>query len=254
MTLLAVERIKLFSTRSPWWCMALALGLTVGFTAIIAANSNFEFPLTVQATQFTHTFGLYVIMVMAALAITTEYRFGTIKSTFQAVPDRISPLLAKTVVVAVLAGVVGEITAFASWGLAKLVQPDMNLALESANDWRHVTGVGLVYATGAVLALGVGLLVRQTAAAVAIILVFPLLVESLVGFIPKIGADIQKWLPFQSASHFVLGNPDSTGRPVEAGPPQLDFPLSPWGSLAYFAGIAVAMLVVALIVTKRRDA
>ncbi|WP_199440538.1 hypothetical protein [Umezawaea beigongshangensis] len=254
MTQLAVERIKLFSTRSPWWCMALALGITVGLTAIIAANSNDEFPLTVQATQFAHTFGLYVIMVMAALAITTEYRFGTIRATFQAVPNRISPLVAKAVVVAVLAGIVGEITAFASWGVSKLLQPDMTLALDSANDWRHVAGVGLVYAVGAVLALAVGLLVRQTAAAVAIILVFPLLVESLVGLIPKIGTDIQEWLPFQSASNFVLGGPDLSGRPTDAGPPQMDLPLSPWGSLAYFTAISVALLVVALVVTTKRDA
>jgi ABC-2 type transport system permease protein len=254
MTQLAVERIKLFSTRSPWWCMAMALGLTVGFTAIIAANSNVEFPLTVQATQFTHTFGLYVIMVMAALAITTEYRFGTIRATFQAVPNRFSPLVAKAVVVAVLAGIVGEITAFASWGTSRILQPDMNLALDSANDWRHVAGVGLVYAVGAVLALAVGLLVRQTAAAVAIILVFPLLVESLVGLIPKIGTDIQEWLPFQSAGNFVLGSPDASGRPVEAGPVATDLPLGPWGSLAYFTAISVGLLVVALVVTNKRDA
>ena len=29
MTLLAVERIKLFTTRSPWWCALLTLVLTI---------------------------------------------------------------------------------------------------------------------------------------------------------------------------------------------------------------------------------
>ena len=47
-----------------------------------------------------------------------------------------------------------------------------------------------------------------------------------------------------------LGGADAAEQPG-AG---IDFKLSQWGSLAYFAGIAVALLVVALIVAKRRDA
>ena len=43
-------------------------------------------------------------MVMATLAVTTEYRFGTIRATFQAVPNRTRTLLAKTTVVALFAG------------------------------------------------------------------------------------------------------------------------------------------------------
>src|SRR5688572_12840293 len=121
MTLLAVERIKLFTTRSPWWSMLLALGLTIGITAIIAANWGAEAPMPVLGAVFVHNLGLYVIMVMAALAVTTEYRFGTIKATFQAVPDRISPLVAKAVVVVLLAGLVGLVSAFGSWGLSWLL-------------------------------------------------------------------------------------------------------------------------------------
>lgn len=253
MTLLAVERIKLFSTRSPWWCMLLALSMTAGISAIIAASWDGS-PIPVIATAFTHTFGLYVIMVMAALAVTTEYRFGTIKSTFQAVPDRISPMIAKAVVVVLLAALVGEAASFGSWGLSWLLADDNSqLALDSANDWRHVAGVGLVYAAGALLALGVGSLVRQTAGAVSIILVFALVVESVVGFIPNIGDDIQKWMPFAVANKFILGEPDASSIPEGAGPPTVG-ELSPWGSLAYFAAIAIAVYVISLVVVKRRDA
>ncbi|MCE7001043.1 hypothetical protein LZG04_40430 [Saccharothrix sp. S26] len=253
MTLLAVERIKLFSTRSPWWCMLLALGLTVGITAIIAANWT-DSPMPVLGAVFTHTFGLYVVMVMAALAVTTEYRFGTIKSTFQAVPDRISPMVAKAVVVVLLSGLVGLASAFGSWGLSwVLAEDNSDLALTTANDWRHVAGVGLVYAAGALLALGVGALVRQTAGAVSIILVFALVVESVVGFIPNIGDDIQKWMPFTVASKFIFGDPDPSAIPNGAGPPAIG-ELSPWGSFGYFAGIALVIYIVSLVVVKRRDA
>src|SRR3954462_9266710 len=123
MTLLAVERIKLFSTRSPWWCMALAIGLTVGMAALIAANTGDQLPMSVGLSQSFSNFGMIVIMVMAALAVPTEYRFGTIRATFLAVPGRTPALLAKTPVVALLAGVVGEVVAFGSWGISKLIKP-----------------------------------------------------------------------------------------------------------------------------------
>ncbi|QFZ23855.1 ABC transporter permease [Saccharothrix syringae] len=254
MTLLAVERIKLFSTRSPWWCMLLALVLTTGITAIIAINWDGT-PMPLVATVLSHTFGLYVVMVMAALAVTTEYRFGTIKSTFQAVPDRVSPMVAKAVVVVLLSTLLGEAVAFGSWGLSRLLAEDTSqLALNSADAWRHVAGVGLVYGAGALLALGVGALVRQTAGAVSIILVFALVVESVVGFIPNIGDDIQEWMPFTVASKFILGGSEGSGPdPSELGATVVG-ELSPWGSFAYFAGIALVVYVLSLVVVKRRDA
>jgi ABC-2 type transport system permease protein len=251
MTLLAVERSKLFSTRSPWWCALLALGLTVGLAALIAAESSEHFPLTVGGTQAGYQFGLMVIMVMATLAITTEYRFGTIRTTFQAVPTRWAVLGAKTAVVAAVAGVVGEATAVASWGVARAIKPSAHLALRSAADWRTVAGVGLVYAAAAVLAVGIGTLVRQTAGAVSIVLVWALLVENLVGLIPGIGPDLREWMPFNAANHFLTAGQPSTGT---GGPPPVRMPFGPWGGLAYFAGIAVAVLIVALVTAEKRDA
>ena len=34
MSLIQVERIKLFSTRSPWWCMIVAAVLSIGLAAL----------------------------------------------------------------------------------------------------------------------------------------------------------------------------------------------------------------------------
>lgn len=246
MTLLAVERIKLFSTRSPWWSIVLALGLTIGFAAMMALQSGPEFPLSVPATQSGYQFGLIVVMVMAVLAVTTEYRFGTIKTTFQAVPNRTAVLLAKAVLVAALALLLGEIAAFGSWGVAQVVAPEADLAITTADQWRRLAGLGPVFAGSAVLALAVGILIRQTAGAVSLVMVWTMLVESLVGVIPTIGQDIQKWMPFQAAGHFLTGS-GAVGAPS-------DMPLGPWGSLAYFLAIATGMLIIALVVARRRDA
>ncbi|RKT84536.1 ABC-2 type transport system permease protein [Saccharopolyspora antimicrobica] len=242
MTLLAVERIKLFSTRSAWWCAALALALTIGFAGLFASQMDV---IPLGMTQAGYQFGLMVVLVLAALSITTEYRFGTIRATFLAVPNRTAALAAKTVLVALVALVIGELSAFGSWAVAKVLAPASDLALTTADDWRIVAGVGLVFALGAVLAVAVGALLRQTAGAVTLLLIWSLLVESLVGLIPGIGETVQKWMPFNHASNFLSGMPADGAASM---------PLGPWGSLGYFAAVVLAIWVIALVVVQRRDA
>lgn len=250
MALLAVERIKLFSTRSLWWCIALALASSIGFAGMIAAVASDDFPLTVGTTEMGYNFGLMVVMVFAALAITTEYRFGTIKVTFQAAPNRTAVLISKAVVVGVLGGIVGEIVAFGSWGISRVFKPDAPLVIDTPVEWRNVLGIGVVYALGAVLALAVGALVRQTAAAVTILLVEALLLENLVVLIPDYGVVVQRWMPFEAAHHFLTGGVEVAG---PAGPLR-HMPFGPWLALAYFAAIALGLFVLAVVVTNRRDA
>ncbi len=253
MTLLAVERIKLFTTRSPLWCTLAALAVTIGFAALLAGVDTENLP-TIASTQFGMNFGLMVIMVMATLAITTEYRFGTIRATFQAVPNRSATLLAKTTVVALFAGVVGELAAFGAVGISKLIQSGADLGINTAFEWRATAGVGLVYALAAVVSVAVGTLVRHSAGAVSLTLIYVLLVESLVALIPNVGDDIQKWMPFYVVNKFLTGDPDITNRPITEGPPPSMSTLSPWWALAYFAGFAVVMLIIALFTANKRDA
>ncbi|MFL6118795.1 ABC transporter permease [Actinophytocola sp.] len=255
MTLLAVERIKLFTTRSPLWCTLAAIVVTVGFSALVNGTAADQMKPSIATTQFGINFGLMVIMVMATLAITTEYRFGTIRATFQAIPNRTGTLLAKTAVVAVFAGLVGEVVAFGSVAIAKLVQPSASLGIDTAYEWRTVAGVGLYFALSAVVAVAVGLLIRHSAGAVSALLIYVLLVENLVSLIPTVGDDIQKWMPFNVASKFLTGDPDpSNTYALGNGPQPSNATLSPWWALAYFAGFAVVMLVIALVTANKRDA
>ncbi|HWE89752.1 MAG TPA: ABC transporter permease [Pseudonocardiaceae bacterium] len=249
MTLLAVERIKLFTTRSPWWCIVLALGLTIGFAAMISAVPGHDFQMTVNDSQSGYQFGMVVIMVMAALAVTTEYRFSTIRTSFQAVPNRTAVLLAKTAVVGLVAGVVGEASAFGAWAIARAIRPGPLMNLDTAQAWRNVAGIGLVYLVAAVIAVAVGILIRQSAGAIAILLVYALLVENLVQIIPKVGRTIHNWMPFTVGDHFL-----NAGAPLAADRAVSPMPLGAWPSLAYFAGIAAVLLVASLVVANRRDA
>jgi ABC-2 type transport system permease protein len=248
-TLIATERIKLFTTRSPWWSMLLALALSVGFATLVAANVTSGSELSVNEAESGYQFGLIVMTVMAALAVTTEYRFSTIRVSFQAVPNRTGVLLAKAAVVAALAAIVGEVSAFASFLMAKAIHPNLALALSTDQEWRNIAGMGLVYLVTAVIAVAVGILIRQSAGAIAVLLVYALLVENLVSLIPKIGHTIQKWMPFNMADNFLSAGSGDIGRRITG-----TMPLNAWGSLAYFAGIAAVLLTIALVSANRRDA
>ena len=106
MTLLNVERIKLFSTRSPYWCLAAIAVAALGFATLFGLVENGEAAIPYLFLRGVGL-GMSIFMVLAALAVTTEYRFGTIRNTFLGVPRRPKVLLAKTVLLALLGAVVG---------------------------------------------------------------------------------------------------------------------------------------------------
>ncbi|WP_127782938.1 hypothetical protein [Rhodococcus sp. X156] len=248
MSLLQVERIKLTSTRSPWWCAAIAALISFGFALLFALTYRGDVPQDVPDYDLTLVLtgasgmGMYVIMIMAALSITTEYRFGVIRTTFQAAPRRWQVLAAKAGFLGVIGLVLGEIFAFGSVALARLLNSTA-LPVSSEEDWRLVAGTGVIYGLSAVLAVAVGALLRQSAGAIALLLLWPLLVEGLVTLIPKVGDDIGEWMPFANANHF-LTDGFVTG----------DYPLSPWGSLVYFVLFVAVVFAAAVAVVSRRDA
>jgi ABC-2 type transport system permease protein len=254
MSVIAVERIKLFSTRSPWWCMIVAAVLSIGLAALATgfASGPEEAQVTPAMTQFGVGLGQMVIMVMAALAVTTEYRFGTIRTSFQAVPQRMALLLNKTIVVATLAAVVGLVASWGSWAVGNLLAGTADMTIDTSAEWRLMFGQGLVYGIAAIFAIAVGILIRQSAGAIAILILWPLLVESLLPLIPKIGDDLQKWTPFTNANQFLNGGQDMGLAGADAA--GATTALSPWWALLYFAGWAAALLAIALFSASTRDA
>ncbi|MBN9608509.1 MAG: hypothetical protein BGO26_19255 [Actinobacteria bacterium 69-20] len=254
MRLLAVERIKLFSTRSPYWCLAVVLAAALLFAILMGTLQNGE-NASVFTSQSGLGLGMSVFMVLATLAVTTEYRFGTIRTSFQAVPRRANVLLAKTGLLVVLAAVTATVSSFAAFFLVKALahSPAEPLTLATGGDWRAVLGHAALFPIAAVIALAVGVLVRQSAGAITIVLVWPLLIESLVRLIPKVGSDISNWMPFNAGSKFVTYI-SSGGLPQEALSQVLSGGPTPLEGLAVFAGTAVALWIVALLVLQRRDA
>ncbi|SFW54410.1 hypothetical protein [Amycolatopsis australiensis] len=247
--LLRAERIKLFSTRAPWWCLAIAVAAPLGFTALFFALAGPEIPPTVGNTQLASGNGRTVLLVLAVLATASEFNWGTMRLTFQAVPSRVPALLAKVAVVGAVAAVLGLVVGFGSWGLATLVQPDADLTLHTGADWRSVLGQSVVFLLSAVAGVGVALLLRSVAFALTVVLVWTQVLEGVVIFIPGAGKHIYQWMPFHAADVFVGAGG------FASGPLQLpSAPLGPWGYLGYFAAICVALFVAGVLVTARRDA
>lgn len=242
-SVLRSERIKFFSTRSPWWCTALAALLAIGFGLLVTASSAAG-ENRIYFTMAGMQFALVLVLVMAAIAISSEYRFGTIRTTFQTTASRTKVLWTKAALVGGLALVLGEVLAFATFFAARLVAKDDVLRLSSAADWRMVAGHGLVFGFGALIGVGVGAIVRQTAGAISLLLVWTLLVENLVQLIPNVGQDIARLLPFNNATLFA-GDREVSG---------IIDPVGTIGSLGIFAGTALVIMLAATVVVRRRDA
>jgi ABC-2 type transport system permease protein len=265
MSVLAAERIKITSTKSPWWCTAIVVALGLGLAAIIGYTSRLGLndyenrlasgnppdyepylPSVFEAVgSGVGGFGVMVLMILGALTVTSEYRFGVIRTTFQAMPNRSSVLVTKALLVGVFAAALTFVLGFAAFYLARVMAgPDAGtlLSLDTDGTWRVLYGIPILAFLQVVLAVAVGALVRQSAGAIAILLLWPLLVEQLFGLFGRVGREIQPFLPFANADHF-LGSTTS-----------IDFHWGSIGSLVYFAAFVAVVFGAALFVTNRRDA
>lgn len=247
---LSVERIKLFSTRSPYWCTVLILVGVWGIALAVALVDKGR-DASVFASQAGSRLGMMTFLVMAALAITTEYRFGTIRNSLLAVPSRAVLLVSKTVLMAFLGAVIAAISSggafFLTQALAKAPR-DGTITLDSDGAVRIVFGYCALYAIGAVLAVGIGTLLRQSAGAITLLLLWPLLVEQLVVLITPL-QDLVPWLPFNAAFTYVnpAGIGGMFGGSSDGGP-------TPTQGLLIFAGTALVIWLLALLSLYRRDA
>ncbi|MFI9537055.1 ABC transporter permease [Nocardia fusca] len=255
MGVLAAERIKLTSTRSPWWCSLIVVALAVGFAALfgligrIAADdpqASGAPALTVDTAFLGISgFGVMVLAIMATLTVTSEYRFGIIRTTFQAVPNRILVIGTKAGLVGLYAAVLTTVLAFAAYAVAKAVAGDAGSTLILEGNWRALYSIPVLAFLNVVLAIAIGVLVRQSAAAISLIVLWQLIIEPLVGALGKVGREISAFLPFQNASRFALMDESMASGNWHWGV---------WGSLVYFVAFVALVTGVALLVVNQRDA
>jgi ABC-2 type transport system permease protein len=245
------EWIKFWSVRSTTWSTVMLFVLGAGLTVLVCATSA-EWLASGKADESPGSFVTWGMMfaqitavVLGALIATSEYGTGMIRATLAATPRRGTVLAAKALVLSSTLFVAGTVTAFAGYlgGNWFLDDHGVGVALTDDGVLRSMVGSGLYLAVLGLFALGVGVLVRHTAAALSIVLALVFVVGTMVFLLPGAwGEWIGKLMPGNAGS--------GVATPVSFNPDLLE----PWVGFAVFSGEVAAVLLVAYLVFRRRDA
>jgi len=203
--------------------------------------------------------GLIVMAVVAAMFITAEYRRGLIRLTLAASPRRSRVLAAKALVigsVTFVAGLAAAIIAVTIGVRLARAKGFYVFPVTALTEVRVVAGTAALLAVAAVLALAVGVILRRSAAAVAVVTVAIVLpyVLAVASVLPAGAAD---WLlRLTPAAGFAIQQSLHAYAQVAASytPTAGYFPLAPWAGFAVLCGYAAAAVGVALLLLRRRDA
>ena len=251
------EWIKLWTLQSTWISSIMTIALSVLFGAgVVISYGQYEHLQGTAKNYITYglDFGQIVIAVLAALVITGEYSSGQIRSSLTATPQRGRLLLAKAVVLSVVAFILGSLSTFLSWAVSKPFIGEYAGSLSDSHYLGRVWGSGLALMGIALMTLGIGFLVRSTAGSItfSVVLLFviaiPLQIMSLklkwagkiLGCLPSTVAEAV-YNPFHQGTEW-----GSTTDPTQF--------LTHGQAIAVFAAWALIPLIVAWFVFSRRDA
>jgi ABC-type transport system involved in multi-copper enzyme maturation permease subunit len=202
---------------------------------------------------------LIAVVVVGVMFITAEYRRGMIRTTFAASPQRGRVLAAKAIVLAAVTFVIGLIAVAVAIPLGDylLHQNGNPIPPVPALTWlRIVAGTAALLAVAAVLALGVGTLLRRSAGAVTAVIagvVLPYLLATIPGILPT-GAE--EWLlRVTPAAAFAVQQsiPPYAQVAGDYTPGNGYFPLPPGAGFGVLCAWAALALVLATFVLRRRD-
>ena len=228
------ELRKLWTVRANWLLLAIAqLVVAAGVSGLMMRRDD-------QLAAVAHI-GLVALfsLLLGIVAIAGEYRHRTITDAFLAEPRRSRVVLAKLVVSAgagAFFGLVATVTALVT-DVAWLAGKGEPIELGSGDLWRTVAG-GIVWnIVFAAVGVGVGALITNLGAAVAVSLAWLALVE---GIVAQLIGDAGRWLPF------------ALGGALVGLPPNADRP-GPWVAGLALAGYAAVLVGAGLATTVRRD-
>lgn len=252
---LRYELMRIRTIASTYWTTAVGLGLcalvAIGFAVDLRGT---EPPPAVAALLLTaggEGLPFPVLgMAMALIGILStghEYRYGTILPTLTAVPRRSALLTAKIIVAASWAAATAAVSIALCW-LAASVALGAPLPIVEQPIPAVLAGYLLLVIGYGVLGVALGQLTRSIPAAVAIVLVGPLVVEPVISGLA--GLDSLSWLsgvvdvlPFGAAMQLVSVGLDGPGDV-----------LGRWVGGMVFAVFVLAVLAAGWVLLERRDA
>ncbi|RNE49915.1 multidrug ABC transporter permease [Corynebacterium alimapuense] len=248
---LVAEWTKLRTTRSFWWTTALFILMSLGWAGLtgytsLEAQGDFPTLWAASSAVAVYLLGFSVIMIQSVMLVTTEYRYHLQSTSYLATPRRWTVALAKLLLYSAIAAALTFLMVLAGFYLARALAPESAAALfnplEDAAALRILWSYPAMAASVVMLAQGVGLLLRQTAGSVALVLIWFMGLEQIFRLIPEFGSDIASYLPFQNLDAFIQ---------------EVDIAGLPWdhnGSGAYFLLWAAILWLLGVVVLQRRDA
>jgi ABC-2 type transport system permease protein len=263
--LLAAEWINLRSLRSTYWVLVLSALVGVGIN-VNAVRSDLPYidrphpPEGPHGTPWIYDplfHGLsdisgYLVMLAAAsigaITVFGEYATGMVRTTFSAVPDRNAVMAAKVVVITTVTLVLGTVVATGSFFLtnAMLASRHVGLSINDPGCLRAVAAYALIIPVCALIGIAFGAVTRHATASivgiVALLFIVPLLFG---GDRYKILSEIGHCLPVSAMERLIV-NPNSH---TTFG----KYPPSITESWIVLAAWAVASVVIAVVVVRRRD-
>jgi len=190
------EWIKLRSVRSTVWVFSITLVAAIGLALLVASVASAiigESPgmtgagaaAVVGMSTTGLALGQLAIAVLGVLIITGEYSTGLIKASLISVPTRLPMLAAKAIVLAGTTFVLGLVITFVSFLISAPLLANAGLKASLADEGVVLALVGgalsLVFI--ALISLGIGTMVRSSAAGIAIALGLFLLLPTVVGIV-----------------------------------------------------------------------
>jgi ABC-2 type transport system permease protein len=251
MGLVVAELRKYTTVRTTWVLTLVGWGLVALSGGLLVLTSQVGGPFGGTAREVADVVdqigsASVILLVVAVLAMTTEFRHGTVGRTLQLTPSRSRVLVAKLVSGVVYAVVffLGGVAVSGLVLLAGMLVRDVSLGFGSEVAtalWQGVVGLGLT----AMLGVALGALLRNQVVAITVALVWVMVVESLVSqLLPEVG----RWLPFQALNAlFVSAEMRAT---VPEGMLTL---LEPMAGLAVFLGYVLVATVAAGVLLRVRD-
>ncbi len=246
--LIRSEWLKLRTVRSniTMACFAVALPLLITLLTMAFINVDSVDERAVSAVLLgSGSLSVLLFGIIGVLAITQEYSQGTIRLTLAANPRRTKVYVAKGIVLAILSGGLTAFIILVGNTAGEAILDSRGAVGKLSNDKMGQAYLGMIALSILVSLLGmaIGTLTRNPPSAVTVLVLWPLLLESLIGGLLSvvINDQIFKWMPFQTGMN-ALRLEDS----------DLDF--GRWGSVGYFGLWILGFTLFAHTVFKRRDA
>ncbi len=204
----AAEWTRLRTVRATWWFAAAAAVVMIGIGTVAGLEAD-PFPARSDpawtASTVTAMPAQFALLALALTAVTSDYATGGIVPTLQWTPRRTVLALARTLVAVGSATALGVLLALAS-ALAAFAggRPGLHLPLAEGID--ALGTVALVVAGGTSLAVGLGLLIRNTAGALVAVFLLMLVLPFV---LPVFGyawmSTIAEVLPGSGAVFLLIG-------------------------------------------------